>query len=316
MKPWERLHLDFATYGAQTYLLIVDAHSKWPEIFIVQNMNSNTVIAILNELFARFGYPLSIVSDNQSTFVSREFRSYLQDKNIKLNTIPPYHAASNGQAERLVGALKLCLRTLNSGTTRNPKERLLQFLQAYRRAPHSTTGQSPAMLFLKREITTPLSLFLPGPPARITTQRQQVFQDPQLREGDRVAIRDFRNPLKRWKIGTVVARDGQLQYTVLVEGELHRKHIEHLRKISNDISGLPVRPVDVPVPAEVQVPVPPREEVPRVESTPPQTPLPSPSSPAPTPKPTTPVQRPRRNRRLPGRFSEFVMETPRPSADH
>ena len=33
-KPWVRIHVDFAgpLYG-KTYFIIVDAHSKWPEVF-------------------------------------------------------------------------------------------------------------------------------------------------------------------------------------------------------------------------------------------------------------------------------------------
>jgi len=110
-KPWERLHLDFAFYGALTYEIIVDAHSKWPEIFIIHNVNSQTVIHICDDLFAMYGLPKCIVNDNQSSLVSRQWRDYLAERNIKLITSPPYHAASNGQAERMVGALKNCPRT-------------------------------------------------------------------------------------------------------------------------------------------------------------------------------------------------------------
>ena len=32
-KPWQRLHIDFAgPFKGKTYLLLIDAHSKWPEI--------------------------------------------------------------------------------------------------------------------------------------------------------------------------------------------------------------------------------------------------------------------------------------------
>lgn len=312
-KPWERIHVDFAFYGSLTYFLIVDAHSKWPEIFIVPNMNTKTVIAIADELFSRFGYPLSLVSDNQSTFVSKDFREYLAARNIKLITIPPYHAASNGQAERMVGALKTCLRTLNNSSSSNPKERLLNFLSAYRRAPQATTGVSPALLFLKRELTSPLSFFQPGPPTRIRKRQDKTFVDPQLHEGERVAVRDLRNPLHKWKLGTVISRDGHLEYTVLVEGEVHRKHIEHLRRVSDHVTpSVSVPPVVTPLV------IPAVNTNQSVDTTPsanvPNSPLPGPSvasSPVPpSPQPTTPApavtERPRRNRRPPARFGDYV----------
>ncbi|XP_012942366.1 uncharacterized protein K02A2.6-like [Aplysia californica] len=31
-KPWERIHVDFAEYEGQKYLVLIDALSKWPEI--------------------------------------------------------------------------------------------------------------------------------------------------------------------------------------------------------------------------------------------------------------------------------------------
>ena len=30
--PWQRVHVDFATHQAKHYLIMVDAHSKWPEV--------------------------------------------------------------------------------------------------------------------------------------------------------------------------------------------------------------------------------------------------------------------------------------------
>ena len=29
---WQRIHIDFATHQSNHYLIIVDAHSKWPEV--------------------------------------------------------------------------------------------------------------------------------------------------------------------------------------------------------------------------------------------------------------------------------------------
>ena len=31
-QPWDRVHIDFATFDEKKYLLLVDAYSKWPEI--------------------------------------------------------------------------------------------------------------------------------------------------------------------------------------------------------------------------------------------------------------------------------------------
>jgi hypothetical protein len=31
-KSWQQIHVDFATYEGNHYLIVVDAHSKWPEV--------------------------------------------------------------------------------------------------------------------------------------------------------------------------------------------------------------------------------------------------------------------------------------------
>ena len=39
--PWQRVHVDFATHQAKHYLIMVDAHSKWPEVIgPIKNNNS------------------------------------------------------------------------------------------------------------------------------------------------------------------------------------------------------------------------------------------------------------------------------------
>lgn len=317
-KVWERLHADFAFYGKNTYLLIVDAYSKWPEVYIVPNMNASTVIGKFNSLFASYGLPMALVTDNQSTFVSSEMRSYLRQRNIKHMTISPYHAASNGLAERMVGNLKQCLRTLQYAQGQ-PQDNLNAFLAAYRRAPHSTTGESPSLLFLKRELHTPLNFARPGLPPRIQQRKEEEFVDPILHEGERVAVRDFQNPLKKWKIGTVLARDGQLQYTVIVDGELHRKHIEHLRRVGENVSpSVVAKTVTTAVP-HVVVPKTDGETTPAAQASN-EEPSPVISAPeecdsavstpaaaaaqAVVPEPAPLIQRPRRERRLPARYRD------------
>lgn len=308
---WERLHVDFAFYGKNTYLIIIDAFSKWPEIYIVPNMNASTVIGKFNKLFARYGLPSSLVTDNQSTFVSNEMQQYLRKNNIKHMTIAPYHAATNGLAERMVGSLKQCLRTLQY-TKGQPQDNLNSFLAAYRRAPHSTTAESPSLLFLKRELHTPLNFARPGLPPRIQQRKEEEFIDPIFHQGEKVAVRDFQSPLKKWKIGTVINKDGHLQYTVIVDGELHRKHIEHLRRVGDKIANTSQPTIFFPSPMPetgVTIPDVPQTvdeiiNVPKTDNAPIQQDI-QPTENA-EPNATDPassgLQRPRRNRRPPARY--------------
>ena len=142
--PWSRLHMGFAgPFMGQNFLVLVDAHSKWIEVFLMSSTTSLAVMERLRVLFAQFGIPQAIVTDNGSAFVSQEFKSFLQSNGIKHVTSSPYHPASNGLAERAVKTFKTGLKKMTDGTT---LDKLSRFLFAYRNTPQTTTGVSPAEL--------------------------------------------------------------------------------------------------------------------------------------------------------------------------
>src|SRR5258705_13753750 len=78
-RPWSRIHLDFAgPHRGVTYLVTVDAYSKWLEVEPVASSAAATTISALRRLFATHGIPDVIVTDNGSTFKSEEFQSFLR----------------------------------------------------------------------------------------------------------------------------------------------------------------------------------------------------------------------------------------------
>ena len=82
--PWQRLHIDFAgPVSGNMYLVIVDSFSKWLEIFPMKKITSNHVINVLSSLFARYGLPFQIVSDNAPQLTSAEFESFLKENAIR-----------------------------------------------------------------------------------------------------------------------------------------------------------------------------------------------------------------------------------------
>ena len=88
------------------WLVIIDAHSKWLEVFQMSSTTSTAAIQCLRDVFARFGIPERIVTDNAPNFVSAEFSHFLHQNRIKQTTSAPYHPASNGLAERTVKIFK------------------------------------------------------------------------------------------------------------------------------------------------------------------------------------------------------------------
>ena len=64
-KPWRRIHVDFAgPFLKRMFLLVTDAYSKWPKIIEMANTNSTKTIEKLRRLFAAYGLPEQVVTDN------------------------------------------------------------------------------------------------------------------------------------------------------------------------------------------------------------------------------------------------------------
>ena len=86
---------------------------------------------------------------------------FLQTSGVNYHKLwAPYHPATNGQAERYVQTTKDALHKKDS-TPKTLKKNVNEFLKQYRKLPHSTTGVSPAKLFLGRNIHTRLDLVRP-----------------------------------------------------------------------------------------------------------------------------------------------------------
>ena len=77
-KPWSRLHLDFAgPLQNKMFLILIDALSKWVEALLTNSSTSAVVIDRLRTVFAQFGLPEMVVTDNGTCFVSDEFEQFL-----------------------------------------------------------------------------------------------------------------------------------------------------------------------------------------------------------------------------------------------
>ncbi|XGW08618.1 hypothetical protein V3C99_011164, partial [Haemonchus contortus] len=88
------------------YLIIVDAYSKWPEIVEMSSTTTSCTITELRRLFAQFGNPQTLVTDNGTQFTSKEFNDFCSQNGIRHIKSPPFHPQSNGQAERFVDTFK------------------------------------------------------------------------------------------------------------------------------------------------------------------------------------------------------------------
>ncbi|XP_039457649.1 uncharacterized protein K02A2.6-like [Oreochromis aureus] len=203
-RVWQRIHIDFAEKGKQYFLVVIDSHSKWLEVFPTPSITSHNTIEVLRGLFASYGLPEELVSDNGPQLVSKEFNQFLELNGIRHTAVPAYHPASNGAAERSVQILKRSLMKnvleADGKATLPLSHRLANFLIMYRSTPHTVTGRTPAELFLKRQIRTRFSLLKPELSRHIEQKQSEQKRQHDCRtqpvhvfsEGDAVRIRNFR----------------------------------------------------------------------------------------------------------------------------
>ena len=160
-RPWQRIHLDFAgPFKGKMFLLVVDVHSKWPEIVEMPSTTSQRTIEELRRLFAAYGLPEQIVSDNGPQFSVEEFATFVKLNGIKHINCAPYLPSSNGAVERMVQTFKNAMKA-GKQSSLSLSQQLASFLLTYQSTPHTTTNVTPCELFLKRRVRTQLDLLRP-----------------------------------------------------------------------------------------------------------------------------------------------------------
>ena len=146
----------------------MDPHSRCLEVEKRDTTTSTKTTEKLQKLFARYGMPTQLLSDNGPQFKSEEFQIFLKRNGIKHLTSAPYHPASNGLAKRCVWSFKSAMKSETEVKPLNIK--LATYLLAYRNTPHSTTGETASQLFLGRRLRTRLDLLKPDLRLRISNR--------------------------------------------------------------------------------------------------------------------------------------------------
>lgn len=250
-------------------LVIVDSSSKWVEcVDMGTNTTSNAVISVLRELFARFGLPNYVISDNCTSFVSDRFKTFLKINGIEHITTPVGHPATNGQAENTVKTIKNALKRNLCNTPLNEfNTALCRFLFDYRNTVHSSTGVSPTyLMFNKRKLKTRLDLINPkrkveGKSIKEIKEIVEKKQENQIKyhkgikenyfhKNTTVLVKDFSVPGKvSWKKGIIFKVLGKQIYLVKVEtNKIWKRHANQI--ISCSLSLKPDTPTTVTDPLQ------------------------------------------------------------------
>ncbi|XP_062538064.1 uncharacterized protein K02A2.6-like [Armigeres subalbatus] len=240
--PWERIHIDIpGPINGLHFLIVVNAFTKWPEIRIVRSPITSAVTEFLDEVFARFGVPNVIVSDNGTQFTSEQFAVLCRKNGIQHFRTSPYHPQSNGQAEIFVDTFKGSLRKINEGESIS--ESLQTFLQVYRTTPSRVlNSRTPSQLLLGRNIKTVLDLLHYQQPKPVVLNQRQDEQfnrkhgaTPRgFRKGDMVYAKVYRsNTSWQWGSGVIIVVIGRVNHNVLLDDWHGRKRL--IRSHSNQL---------------------------------------------------------------------------------
>ena len=243
-EPWNRIHIDLAKHESGKMLfIIVDAFSKYLEVYVLTSITSSAIITALEDCFSRFGNVKTIVSDNGTQFTSSAFKEFCSSNDIDHLTIAPFHPQSNGMAERFVDTVKRGIKKLSPDGT-NLKHHLSIFLQTFRSTPNPISGKTPFELMFGRKMRTVLDSMKPPTPHQTIENiaqnaefnRRRGAKTRKLSHGDNVFVKIFKNNTFKWTAGEVIEGIGNAMYVVKIAPRyVVRAHINQLRQ---DKSGL------------------------------------------------------------------------------
>ncbi|KAI5181994.1 hypothetical protein NEOKW01_2137, partial [Nematocida sp. AWRm80] len=239
-KVWQRIHIDHAgPFLGHTWLIIVDAKSKWPEVVPVPSTASGVNIAELRRVFACHGYPEILVSDNGTCFTSQGWAEFMQECGIEHVFTPPYHPQSNGEAERFVRTFKEAMKKAEPNQ-RTLGRALSDFLMLYRVTAHPATGVAPCQALMGRLICSPIAVMTRCMDTKAQKEKfsdycnrmkrnfDKTCRDKNLAIGDPVYTRNYREGDK-WIPGQIVAKLGKAMFAVETQKGTWSRHYDQLK---------------------------------------------------------------------------------------
>ena len=188
------------------WLLVIDAYSKWPEIYCMESTTAETTIKHLGQIFA---LPRQIISDNGPQFVSTTFQKFCEAQGNQHTKTAPYSPRSNGKAERLVQTFKNAIDKIDPQTNSETQEALVDFLAKRRLIPHTATSQTPSDMFNNHRMSTILDLLHPCNSEAAKLQQHQ-------KAGNLVWARNFRE-VKRWLSRNITKQNGNVMFELFIK---------------------------------------------------------------------------------------------------
>lgn len=157
-QPWQIIALDYIgplprTRGGKQYILvIVDLFSKWTQLHAFPSISVTSLKTVLQDhWFFRNSVPSILLSDNASTFLSKEFGALLERFGVKHWLTTRYHSQAN-PVERVKRFINTAIRSYAREDQRSWDHKLSEIELMINSTTHSATGYSPFMITRGQEV--------------------------------------------------------------------------------------------------------------------------------------------------------------------
>ena len=151
--PWSKLTSDIFYFEGDSYLLIVDYTSQFPITRKLSSMTRKAITHHMQEIFAKYRWPDTLVTDNRPCFTSKEFQMLMQSMSVNHITSSPHYPQSYGLAEKFVGIIKNVFHK-----AKEEGQSPYTALMAYTNTPLNGILQSPMQILQGRQAHTDLPL--------------------------------------------------------------------------------------------------------------------------------------------------------------
>ncbi|GKA60755.1 putative reverse transcriptase domain-containing protein [Tanacetum coccineum] len=161
---WEKITMDFVTKlpksssGHDTIWVIVDRLTKSAHFLPIREDYKTEKLAKIytNEIVARHGVPVSIISDRDGRFTSHLWQAFQKALGTRLDMSTAYHPQTDGQSERTIQTLEDMLRAcvMDFGGSWDTHLPLIEF--SYNNSYHTSIKCAPFEALYGRKCRSPM----------------------------------------------------------------------------------------------------------------------------------------------------------------
>jgi transposase InsO family protein len=193
--PFQSIHLDhivnmpLTTDGYKHILVIVDAFTHYTLLYPTRSTKASEVVEALQDLFAKFGGPCEIYSDNHGSFTAQDLKDICHVFNSRRRFSHAYVSTANGIVERTnqeVNRHLVALRLENYG--QNWKHNLHLAAYVINTTPSLTTSFAPYTLMFGTQAAHDRQVRICAKDAELEPLRNPVTAANHVSELDRQLI--------------------------------------------------------------------------------------------------------------------------------